>query len=89
MHRDISLNNIMVVPCAEADDIDPSDDSRTFLGAEGRHHFGLLNDMDYAFDFTPVPAETVVSQGPSDLLEGLLHKTVSTSTAVLTKSNCW
>ena len=79
----------MVVPCTEADDIDPSDDSGTFLGAEGRHHFGLLNDMDYAFDFTPVPAETVVSQGPSDLLEGLLHKTVSVSTAVLTKSNCW
>ena len=79
----------MVVPCAEADDIDPSDDSGTFLDAEGRHHFGLLNDMDYAFDFTPVPAETVVSQGPSDLLEGLLHKTVSVSTVVLTKSNCW
>ena len=89
MHRDISLNNIMVVPYAQADDIDPSDDSGTFLGREGRYHFGLLNDMDYAFDFTPVPAEAVVGRGPSDLLEGLLHKTVSASTAVLTKSNCW
>ena len=83
MHRDISLNNIMVFPCAQADDIDPSDDSGTFLGGEGRHHFGLLNDINYAFDFTPVPGETVVSRGPLDIPEGLLHKTVSASTCGL------
>jgi hypothetical protein len=76
LHRDISLNNIMIIPCT-LDDIDPSDNSETFLSGEGRHHIGLLNDMDYAFDFTPVPAETVMDPGPSHVLENLLHKTVS------------
>lgn len=77
LHRDISLNNIMVIPCTSADDIDPSDNSGTFLSGEGRHHIGLLNDMDYAFDFTPVPTEAVMGPGLSNLQEGLLHKTVS------------
>jgi hypothetical protein len=67
----------MVIPCTPADGIDPSDNSGTFLSGDGRHHIGLLNDMDYAFDFTPVPAQTVTSSGSSDLLENLLHKTVS------------
>jgi hypothetical protein len=70
----------MVVPRTSADNIDPSDNSGTFLSGEGRHHIGLLNDMDYAFDFTPVTpalAETVMGAGPSNLQEDLLHKTVS------------
>jgi len=67
----------MVIPCASVDGVDPSDNSGTFLSGEGRHHFGLLNDMDYAFDFTPIPAEMVTDSGPSDLLGSLLHKTVS------------
>jgi hypothetical protein len=78
----------MVIPCTSVDDIDPSDNSGTFLSGEGRHHIGLLNDMDYAFDFTPVPAKTVTGPGPSDLLEGLLHKTVSAPLQYLTKSKC-
>jgi hypothetical protein len=67
----------MVIPCTSADDIDPSDHSGTFLSGEGRRHIGLLIDMDYAFDFTPVPAQTVTNMASSDLLESLLHKTVS------------
>jgi hypothetical protein len=67
----------MAIPCASVDGIDPSDNSGTFLSGEGRHHFALLNDMDYAFDFTPIPAETVMDSGPSDLLGSLLHKTVN------------
>ena len=67
----------MVIPCTSVDDIDPSDHSEAFLSGEGRHHIGLLNDMDYAFDFTPIPTETVMDSGPSDLLGSLLHKTVN------------
>ena len=67
----------MVIPCTSVDDIDPSDHSEAFLSGEGRHHIGLLNDMDYAFDFTPVPAQMVTSSAPLDVPESLLHKTVS------------
>ena len=67
----------MVIPCASVDGVDPSNNSGTFLSGEGRHHIGLLNDMDYAFDFTPIPAETVMVSGPLDLLGSLLHKMAS------------
>jgi hypothetical protein len=67
----------MVIPYTSIDDINLSNNSGKFLSEEGRHYFGLLNDIDYVFDFTPVPVQTVMSSGPSNLLESLLHKTVS------------
>ena len=68
LHRDISFTNIMIIPIDSTETLEPAE---KYLGTMDRHHCELLNDMDYAFDFSPV------GLAHSRQKDVLLHKTVS------------
>ena len=68
LHGDISFTNIMIILIDSTETIEPS---KEYLGTTDRHHCGCLNDMDYAFDFSPVGLAC------SQQEDVLLHKTVS------------
>ena len=48
LHRDISVNNVMLVPPDQLHE-SPAD-GYSNLSMSGRYHISFLNDMDYAFD---------------------------------------
>ena len=68
LHRNISFANIMIVLINSTETLKPSE---KYLGATDRHHHGLLNDMDYTFDFSPVGLAHLQQE------DVLLHKMVS------------